>query len=75
MAAACKEKSVNLVEAPVSGMPVVAEKGELSIMVGADEADLFGTMLLAGTLYAGTLVWATNTLESAAWAEKILLLP
>jgi 3-hydroxyisobutyrate dehydrogenase-like beta-hydroxyacid dehydrogenase len=40
VADACVAKQVHLVDAPVSGLPVVAEKGELAIMVGGDSADL-----------------------------------
>jgi 3-hydroxyisobutyrate dehydrogenase-like beta-hydroxyacid dehydrogenase len=36
----CALKNVRLVDAPVSGMPVAAEEGKLSIMVGGEEADL-----------------------------------
>jgi 3-hydroxyisobutyrate dehydrogenase len=40
MAAACAFKGVKLVDAPVSGLPVVAEQGKLTIMVGGEAADL-----------------------------------
>ena len=36
----CAEQNVRLVDAPVSGGPVVAEQGKLSIMVGGKETDL-----------------------------------
>jgi 3-hydroxyisobutyrate dehydrogenase len=36
----CAKKKVRLVDAAVSGLPVVAEQGKLTIMVGGDEADL-----------------------------------
>jgi 3-hydroxyisobutyrate dehydrogenase-like beta-hydroxyacid dehydrogenase len=40
VAAACAPKGVKLVDAPVSGGPVVAEQGKLTIMVGGELADL-----------------------------------
>jgi 3-hydroxyisobutyrate dehydrogenase len=40
LAPKCSRKNVRLVDAPVSGMPVAAEEGKLSIMVGGEEADL-----------------------------------
>ena len=36
----CAKKKVRLVDAAVSGLPVVAEQGKLTIMVGGDKADL-----------------------------------
>ena len=36
----CAEKNVRVVDATVSGGPLVAEQGKLSIMVGGEEADL-----------------------------------
>jgi len=36
----CAKKGVRLVDAPVSGMPIAAEQGKLTIMVGGEEADL-----------------------------------
>ena len=36
----CAKKDVRLVDAPVSGMPIAAEQGKLTIMVGGEEADL-----------------------------------
>jgi 3-hydroxyisobutyrate dehydrogenase len=36
----CARKNVRLVDAAVSGLPVVAEQGKLAIMVGGEEADL-----------------------------------
>ncbi len=40
LAEACRGHDIVLVDAPVSGLPVVAEQGKLSIMVGGEEADL-----------------------------------
>jgi 3-hydroxyisobutyrate dehydrogenase len=40
LAAACAQKKVRLIDAPVSGLPVVAEQGKLTIMVGGDAADM-----------------------------------
>jgi len=40
LASYCAEKNVRLVDAPVSGMPVLAEKGKLTIMVGGEKGDL-----------------------------------
>jgi 3-hydroxyisobutyrate dehydrogenase-like beta-hydroxyacid dehydrogenase len=37
---ASRDKGVRLVDAPVSGLPVVAEQGKLAIMVGGQVADL-----------------------------------
>jgi 3-hydroxyisobutyrate dehydrogenase len=39
-APACAEKNIRLIDAPVSGLPVVAEQGKLTIMVGGEAADL-----------------------------------
>jgi 3-hydroxyisobutyrate dehydrogenase len=39
-AAACAKKNIRLIDAPVSGLPVVAEQGKLTIMVGGEAADL-----------------------------------
>jgi 3-hydroxyisobutyrate dehydrogenase-like beta-hydroxyacid dehydrogenase len=36
----CAKKNIRLVDAAVSGLPVVAEQGKLTIMVGGDKADL-----------------------------------
>lgn len=40
LASYCAKKNVHLVDAPVSGTPVLAEKGKLTIMVGGKKADL-----------------------------------
>ena len=40
LASPCTEKNVRLVDAPVSGTPVLAEKGRLTIMVGGEKGDL-----------------------------------
>lgn len=40
VATACAKKGTRLIDAPVSGLPVVAEQGKLTIMVGGDPADL-----------------------------------
>jgi 3-hydroxyisobutyrate dehydrogenase len=40
LAPLCAQKKVRLVDATVSGLPVVAEQGKLTIMVGGEAADL-----------------------------------
>ena len=40
LASYCADKNVRLVDAPVSGMPVLAEKGKLTIMAGGEKGDL-----------------------------------
>jgi 3-hydroxyisobutyrate dehydrogenase len=40
IAPSCAKKKVRLVDAAVSGLPVLAEQGKLTIMVGGAEADL-----------------------------------
>lgn len=40
LASACSKKNIRLIDAPVSGLPVVAEQGKLTIMVGGEAADL-----------------------------------
>jgi len=40
IASHCAEKNIRVVDATVSGGPLVAEQGKLSIMVGGEEADL-----------------------------------
>jgi 3-hydroxyisobutyrate dehydrogenase-like beta-hydroxyacid dehydrogenase len=40
LAPACVKKNIRLIDAPVSGLPVVAEQGKLTIMVGGEAADL-----------------------------------
>ena len=40
LAPACAKKNIRLIDAPVSGLPVVAEQGKLTIMVGGQAADL-----------------------------------
>jgi 3-hydroxyisobutyrate dehydrogenase-like beta-hydroxyacid dehydrogenase len=40
LASHCADKNVRLMDAPVSGMPVLAEKGKLSIMAGGERGDL-----------------------------------
>jgi len=39
-APACAKKNIRLIDAPVSGLPVVAEQGKLTIMVGGEAVDL-----------------------------------
>jgi len=39
-APACAKKNIRLIDAPVSGLPVVAEQGKLTIMVGGEASDL-----------------------------------
>jgi 3-hydroxyisobutyrate dehydrogenase-like beta-hydroxyacid dehydrogenase len=40
LASHCANKNVRLMDAPVSGMPVLAEKGKLTIMAGGEKDDL-----------------------------------
>ena len=40
LAPLCAAKNIRVVDATVSGLPTVAEKGKLTIMVGGEEADL-----------------------------------
>jgi len=40
LASLCAKRNVRVTDAPVSGSPVLAEEGKLSIMVGGEEADL-----------------------------------
>jgi 3-hydroxyisobutyrate dehydrogenase len=40
LALRCANKNVRLMDAPVSGMPVLAEKGKLTIMAGGEKHDL-----------------------------------
>jgi len=40
LAPACAKKNIRLIDAPVSGLPVVAEQGKLTIMAGGEAADL-----------------------------------
>jgi len=40
LAVRCGEKNVRLIDAPVSGLPVLAEAGKLTIMAGGEAADL-----------------------------------
>ena len=40
LAPACAHKNIRLIDATVSGLPVVAEQGKLTIMVGGEPADL-----------------------------------
>ena len=40
LASPCANKNVRLMDAPVSGMPVLAEKGKLTIMAGGEKDDL-----------------------------------
>lgn len=40
LATVCAHKNIRLMDAPVSGLPVVAEQGKLTIMAGGDAADL-----------------------------------
>ena len=40
LASRCANKNVRLMDAPVSGMPVLAEKGKLTIMAGGEKGDL-----------------------------------
>ena len=40
LASHCANKNVRLMDAPVSGMPVLAEKGKLTIMAGGEKGDL-----------------------------------
>jgi 3-hydroxyisobutyrate dehydrogenase len=40
LAPACAQKNIRLIDATVSGLPVVAEQGKLTIMVGGEPADL-----------------------------------
>jgi 3-hydroxyisobutyrate dehydrogenase len=40
LAGPCGDRNVRLMDAPVSGMPVAAEQGRLTIMAGGEKADL-----------------------------------
>jgi 3-hydroxyisobutyrate dehydrogenase len=40
LASHCANKNIRLMDAPVSGMPVLAEKGKLTIMAGGEKDDL-----------------------------------
>ena len=40
LARLCATRNIRVVDATVSGLPTVAERGELTIMVGGDESDL-----------------------------------
>lgn len=79
MAAAAREHGVDLIDACVTGGKDVAEKGELTFLIGGEEAalekarpvlDAFGTTLLhAGPLGAGArLKLAVNLLTYVNWA-------
>ena len=43
LAAACTERGLGFVDAPVSGGQAGAENGQLTVMCGSDEIDVFGT--------------------------------
>jgi len=79
MAAAARERGVELIDACVTGGRAVAEKGELTLLIGGDPATLararpvleaYGTTLLhAGELGAGAkLKLAVNLLTYVNWA-------
>ncbi len=79
------ERQVTLIDAPVSGGVAGAEKGTLTIMVGADEAAFrrahpvlktMGRVVLAGPVGAGHTVKALNNLLSAThlWVTSEALL-
>ena len=40
LASLCAERNIRIVDAPVSGMPVLAEKGKLTIMIGGEKSNL-----------------------------------
>lgn len=74
LAAELAETGVVLIDAPVSGGVHGAERGALTIMVGADDAELerarpvlevLGTVRHAGTVGAGHAIKALNNLLSA----------
>jgi 3-hydroxyisobutyrate dehydrogenase len=74
LAAMLAKRSIRLIDAPVSGGVSGANKGSLTIMVGADDAELaeaipvlsvLGTVKHAGPVGAGHAVKALNNLMSA----------
>ena len=87
VAAALKEKSINMLDTPVSGGVVGAEKGTLAVMVGGDRAALeqyrnvlesFGQNIVhTGALGTGCITKIVNNMVAfcnmAAGAEGLLL--
>jgi 3-hydroxyisobutyrate dehydrogenase len=62
MAPHCAKKNVRLIDATVSGLPVVAEQGKLTIMVGGDPADLEAMRPVLKTM--GENIFQTGALGS-----------
>ncbi len=66
LASHCANKNVRLMDAPVSGMPVLAEKGKLTIMAGGEKDDLEAMrsvfeMMGENIFYTGSLGTGSTT--------------
>ncbi len=79
---ACRARGVRLVDAPVSGFPVLAETGKLTVMAGGDAADIevvrpvfaamAETILHTGPLGTGVTVKLLNNMVGL---PALLLMP
>lgn len=58
----CAKKNVHLIDATVSGLPVVAEQGKLTIMAGGDPADFEAMLPVLKTM--GDNIFQTGALGS-----------
>jgi len=69
IAVSCSQKGVHLIDAPVSGLPVVAEQGKLTIMVGGNPADLEHMLPVLEAM--GENIFNTGPLGSAAVTKLV----
>lgn len=74
LAAACAQKNVGFVDAPVSGGQVGAQKGQLTIMCGGDEAAFNAVApIMAAYAKAATLMGATGSGQLTKMVNQICI--
>jgi len=69
LASRCADKNVRLMDAPVSGMPVLAEKGKLTIMAGGEKDDLEAMRSVFGTM--GENIYHTGSLGTGSTTKLV----
>lgn len=74
LAAACAQKNVGFVDAPVSGGQVGAQKGQLTIMCGGDEATFNAVApIMAAYAKAATLMGASGSGQLTKMVNQICI--
>ncbi len=69
LASRCADKNVRLMDAPVSGMPVLAEKGKLTIMAGGEKDDLEAMRSIFETV--GENIYHTGSLGTGSTTKLV----